>query len=152
MMTIILGHYSLELTVTHLTPFDYGLYDALSRIVWSIALCYIIFSCIQNCDGYTNRFLSHWLCQLASRLCYGIFCVHFSIILLILGTMRSPLHITVLNYIYKSLVVLFSSIFLSIFATLAFDMPFIKLEKIIFNRKSSQINNSNEKYCKPKKD
>lgn len=161
MITIILGHYPLVLTVTHLTPFDYGLYDSLSRIVWSIALCYIIFSCMHCCNGSTNRFLSHWLLQVASRLCYGIFCVHFSIILLMMGTIKSSqIHINVIKFCYKSFVVLVSSIFLAILATLAIEMPFIKLEELIFEQKSSDSNsftkkidlNCNENCCKPKID
>lgn len=157
MIAIVLGYYPLDLIVTHRTPIYYGLYDTLlTRIVWPIALCYIMFACYHNCDGFINRILSHWLWQPATRLSYAIFCVHFSIILIVMGSTKSPLHFSVLNYTESTAIVLALSIFFGILTSLAFEMPFINLEKLIFKRKSNLLNNlpknidlnANENNCK----
>lgn len=90
MATVIFGNYPLaQFTQTH-TPLEYGIYDALSRVGWAIALCYIIFACVNNYGGPINWFLGHPLWQPVSRLCYSIYIVHFSVIMVLMGTIKTP--------------------------------------------------------------
>lgn len=140
MLTIILNYYSQEVVHTDLTPLHYGLFDALSRVIWSIALCYIIFACVHHPTGSINRFLSHWFWQPVSRLSYSMFCVHFAIILVIIGTNEAPSHFSALNYSYITAVVMASMCFFSVLATLAFEVPFNNLRDVIFNRKTKIAN------------
>lgn len=135
------GYYSQELVQTDLTPLYYGLYDALSRIIWSISLSYIIFACVHDPTGLVNRFLSHRFWLPASRLTYAVFCCHFALILLIMGTMKAPLHFSILNYTYISVAVLVSMILVGILATLAFEVPFINLKNAISDQKSTILKN-----------
>lgn len=62
------------------TSLEYGLYQSLSRIVWSIALSYIIFACHHNHGGIVNWFLAHPFWQPLSQLSYSIYLMHFFVI------------------------------------------------------------------------
>ena len=129
---IIVNHQFHAQTDVNFSPFAYGLQDGLSRVVWSIATCYIIFACIHDLSGPLNWFLSHPLWQPLARLSFATYIVHRPITLYSLGTMKTPpvaseamlCSTAMLNYIL--------SIFVAILATLAFESPIINLEKVFF--------------------
>lgn len=62
------------------TPLAYGLYDGVSRVMWSTGLCYIIFACFHNYGGPVNWFLAHPFWQPISKLSYSIYLTHFTVI------------------------------------------------------------------------
>ncbi|XP_031636343.1 nose resistant to fluoxetine protein 6-like isoform X2 [Contarinia nasturtii] len=76
------------------SPIVHGLYDALSRIAWSTALCYIIFACAHGFGSVVDRFLSHSYWRPLSRLSYSIYLFHFIVIGCVTGTHNSPPHFT----------------------------------------------------------
>lgn len=85
MATVIFGNYPLAQFDTVHTALEYGVYDALSRVGWAIALCYIIFACNNGYGGPVNWFLGHPLWQPLSRLCYAIYIVHFTVVIIMMG-------------------------------------------------------------------
>lgn len=87
--------WKIELTKFHLnSTFSY---DALSRVVWSIALCYIIFACIHKKGGPINSILAHPLWQPLSRICYSIYLMHFFVIRMTMASTKSPFYFSELN-------------------------------------------------------
>lgn len=75
-------------------------YDALGRVGWSIALCYIIFACINNSGGIVNWFLSHPLWQPISRISYAIYLLHFFVMASILAPIKTPSYFSELNIVW----------------------------------------------------
>lgn len=67
---------------------DEALYYTLHRLLWAIALCYIIFACIHGYGGPVNWFLSLKLWQPIVRLNYAIYLVQFGIMTIFNGSMR----------------------------------------------------------------
>lgn len=67
---------------------EYGLYDALSRVAWSMGLCYIIFACAHGYGGPVNWFLSLPLWQPLSRLSYAIYLLHFIVIMVQVASIK----------------------------------------------------------------
>lgn len=55
-------------------------YHTFTRIGWPLALCWVIFACIQGYGGLANSFLSSPLWQPLSRLSYSIFIWHLFIV------------------------------------------------------------------------
>lgn len=106
MVIVIFINYPLMQLDSTATPLEYGLYDALSRVAWSIAVCYIIFACVHNHGGFVNRFLSHPLWQPISRLSYSIYLMHLLVIMVTSATLKAPLYFSELNAV--SLFVIFS--------------------------------------------
>lgn len=131
MSAIKLANYPLQQIHLAYTPFYFGLYDAVCRVVWSIVLCYVIFACIHGSGGFVNWFLSHRLWQPLNRLCFAIFMVHPLVMTLTLGTIQSPVHISELTLFSIAVVNLVLTVFGGIVATLVFESPVINIEKLI---------------------
>lgn len=51
-------------------------YYTLTRVGWALALCWVIFACVQGCGGLANSFLASPLWQPLSRLSYSVFIWH----------------------------------------------------------------------------
>lgn len=67
---------------------DEALYNVFSRLLWAIAICYIIFACVHGFGGPVNWFLSLKLWQPISRLGYAVYLVHYVIMIIYNGSMR----------------------------------------------------------------
>lgn len=109
MVAVVLTNYPLLQFDSQATPVEYGLYDALSRIAWSVAVCYIIFACVRNSGGPINYFLSHPLWQPLSRLSYSIYLIHIFIIWITMATTKTSLYFSEWNAV--CFCILFSKLF-----------------------------------------
>lgn len=141
MLAIVFGNRIFYQNNPNLVPLHYGLYDALSRVFWSIALCYIIFACVHNLSGPVNWFLSHpWWLPL-SRLSYAICLIHYPLLKVTMFTVKSLPHFNEFTIIYGFITAYMSCIFVAIVATLTFELPIINITKILFsNSKQSDPN------------
>lgn len=110
----------------------YGLNDGLGRVIWAIAMCYIIFACIHDLGGPINWFLSHPLWRPLARISFAIYILHHPIPLLMVGTMKTPPIINETKLLGIALLNCIISIFVAIVGTIAFEIPFIYLEKEFF--------------------
>lgn len=97
MFIVIFANYPLQQLNTTATPEEFAFYDAYSRVFWSIALCYIIFTCVHGHGGLINKFLSHPLWQPLSRLSYSIYLLHLVVMMITTASIKSPLHFSELN-------------------------------------------------------
>lgn len=129
----IFANYPLQQLTSESTPLDHGLYDALSRVAWSAGVCYIIFACVQNAGGPVNTILSHPLWQPFSKLGYTIYMVHFSVVMITMATIKAPPHISELSAFIFFIGNYVLSVFVGIVAMLAFETPFVKLDKYMFS-------------------
>lgn len=59
-----------------LSTLDESLYYTLTRVGWPLAMCWVVFVCIQGYGGLANSFLSTPLWQPLSRLSYSVFIWH----------------------------------------------------------------------------
>lgn len=135
MLAVIFVNYPLVQSDTTSTPLDYALYDALGRILWSIALCYIVFACVHDSGGPVNWFLSYPLWQPISRVCYAIYLIHFSVLLTLVASMKAPPYLNELMAFHAFIGSYILTVFISFIASLAFESPIVIIEKLIFNRK-----------------
>lgn len=117
------------------SPFAYGLQDGLSRVVWSIAICYMVFACVHGSGGPINWFLSHRFWQPLARISFSIYIVHRPIPLLTVGTMKIPPVMSETTFSMSAFLNCILSICIAIVATLAFESPIISLEKVFFGSK-----------------
>lgn len=125
--------YPLEQLDSEYQPIHYGIYDGLSRVSWSIALCYIIFACVHNSGGPVNHFLSHPLWQPFSRLCYSIYLVHIPLIISMAATMKTPFYFTHLSLFQNIILTYILTVLVSAIAALIFESPIVTIEKLIFS-------------------
>jgi len=59
-----------------LSTLEESLYYTLTRVAWPLAICWIIFACMQGYGGLANSFLSSPLWQPFSRLSYSMYIWH----------------------------------------------------------------------------
>lgn len=135
MLAVVFGQYPLLQPNSTNTPLEYGLYDALTRVGWSIALCYIIFACVNDSGGPINWFLGHPLWQPLSRVCYSVYLLHFPVLLVTMGTEKSPSYFAEFTAFHTFIANYVLTVFVSIVATLAFESPILILEKMMFSSK-----------------
>ncbi|XP_055308952.1 O-acyltransferase like protein-like [Sitodiplosis mosellana] len=142
MVVVVFFRYPLQQTDSTATPLEYALYDALSRIVWSIALFYIVFACVNKYGGCLNWFLSHPLWLPLSRLSFSIYLLHYYVTVVIMGGTKTAPVFTEWNLICTFIKVAVITILVSIVASLVFESPIVIFEKYLFgSTKSSRQNN-----------
>lgn len=132
---IVVNHQLNSKIDTNYTSFAHGLYDTLSRVIWAIAMCYIIFACVHDSSGPIDWFLSHRFWQPMARLSFAIYMVHRPIPLLMVGTMKTIIFLSEPVFFFNILINCILSIAVAIIATLAFESPIINLEKIFFENR-----------------
>lgn len=59
-----------------LTMLEYASYYTFTRIGWPLALCWVVFACMQGYGGMANSFLSSPLWQPLSKLSYSAYIFH----------------------------------------------------------------------------
>ncbi|XP_055304070.1 nose resistant to fluoxetine protein 6-like isoform X2 [Sitodiplosis mosellana] len=142
MAGVIFTNYPLVQVDSTANSLDYGLYDALSRVAWSIALIFIIFSCVHNSGGPVNWFLSHPLWQPISRLCYSIYLLHFPCVMVVMSSMKASPYFSELIAFHAFIGNYMLTVFVAAIATLAFESPIIIIEKLIFDQKKKPETNA----------
>lgn len=68
-----------------------SLYLAFHRPAWSLGIAWIIFACALGYGGAANKILALPIFEILSRLSYGMYLIHYSIIQLRYLAMRSPI-------------------------------------------------------------
>uniref|UniRef100_A0A6P4EQ16 Nose resistant to fluoxetine protein 6-like isoform X1 n=1 Tax=Drosophila rhopaloa TaxID=1041015 RepID=A0A6P4EQ16_DRORH len=63
-------------TAPPLSTLEESLYYTLTRLAWPMAICWVIFACMQGYGGLANSFLSTPLWQPLSRLSYSVYIWH----------------------------------------------------------------------------
>lgn len=116
------------------TAFELGLFTALTRVAWPIAICYIIFACARDFGGPVNWFLSLPIWQPFARLSYAFFLFHFPIIQ-IAASSDSPPIFDEFKAFQLFIAVSALTILVAVPATLAFDSPLDTIGKMIFASK-----------------
>lgn len=112
------------------TPLQYGLYNAYCHPFFALSMCYIIFACANNAGGPVNWFLSHPLWKPISVLSYGIYMVHFPVIMWTTTLMKTPIYFNKIIAIQYFLGNFILSALVAIPMILAFELPIAAIEKI----------------------
>lgn len=132
MLIVIFGNYPFQQPDSTISPLYYGLYDSLSRVIWSIALCYVIFACVHNSTSIVNRFLSHPAWQPISRLSFSIYLVHPLVLVTSEASLKTPPYFNEILFFRDFIGNCVISFIIAAFASLAFESPIVNIEKFIF--------------------
>lgn len=138
MTTAVFANYPLQQPNSVSTPLHYGLYDALSRVAFSSAVCYIIFACIQQSGGPVNTILSHRLWRPLSKLSYAIYMVNFSVIIVTMASAKTPPYFSELSAFHSFIGNYVLSLFIAIIGMLAFEKPFVIIDSLVFSSEKSE--------------
>jgi peptidoglycan/LPS O-acetylase OafA/YrhL len=74
------------------TVLEGALFNSLSRVCWSGALCVVILLCVNGYGGVVNSFLSSNVFTVLIRLNYNVYLLHLLVIGEVVGQGRTPIH------------------------------------------------------------
>ncbi|XP_048777960.2 nose resistant to fluoxetine protein 6-like [Ostrea edulis] len=109
-----------------------ALYNAVNRTVWGAAVCWVIFACATGNGGYINTLLSWKAFVPLSRLTYCAYLVHPLVMYVYYLNRNFPFYMTDLDFVYIFLANLVVSYGMAFILSIAFESPFMGLEKVMF--------------------
>lgn len=130
MAAIVFGNYPYYQIDPASTPLEFGLFESISRILWSIAICYIIFACIHDSGGPVNWFLSLPIWQSISPLSYAIYLNHCFLMTITMVSMKIPPYFSELSAFQNFLSILMLSAIVAIPLVLGFELPIDAMNKL----------------------
>lgn len=130
MVASVLGHYPYYQIQPMSSPFEFGLFEPLSRITWSISVCYMIFACIHDSGGVVNWFLSLSIFQPFSKLSYGIYLNHCYLMTVTMVSLKIPPYFDELSAFQNYLSILMLATIVAIPLVLAFELPIDAINKL----------------------
>ncbi|KAK3766954.1 hypothetical protein RRG08_059823 [Elysia crispata] len=108
-----------------------ALYNSLDRIAWGAAVCWVIFACATGYGGFINTLLSWKAFVPLSRLTYCTYLVHLLVIEYFFSSQRRHFYMDNTDVVFTFLGVLVMSMLVAFAASMAFEAPFMGLEKIL---------------------
>ena len=122
-----------EKQVPEINSFSRVSYGSFNRLAWSIAVGWLIFSCVHGYGGPVNKFLSWRAFTPLSRLTYVVYLVHLNYMFTWKDTLRKPIYYTDLDHVQFYLGVVFGVNLLAFAISVTVEAPFLNLEKLIFS-------------------
>ncbi|KAH8247742.1 hypothetical protein KR038_009247 [Drosophila bunnanda] len=110
-------------------------YYTLTRVGWPLALCWVVFACMQGYGGLANSFLSSPLWQPLSKLSYSVFIWHLFIMEINERSVRSNSYFSDYQVMMKFWSTLGFSLLLSYLMYLLIEAPCGGLDNFLRSRK-----------------
>ena len=117
--------------------FESALYNCLSRPLWSLALSWVIFSCMHGYGGIINTFLCWKLWVPLGKLTYMVYLIHPLLMVFYYSTSEQKFLYSDLNYAFAYIGLLTVTYITSFFAVLMIESPLVQIEKLLSNRIST---------------
>ncbi|XP_031334569.1 O-acyltransferase like protein-like isoform X2 [Photinus pyralis] len=115
-----------------------AIYIALVRPAWALAVAAVIFTCANGYAGPVNWFLSLPIFEVLSRFTYTLYVVHYIVIFVLTSQMRTTVLFRNLEAMHQFWGDFAFTLFVATLVTLAFELPAIEIEKIIFAKKRTE--------------
>ncbi|XP_033732240.1 nose resistant to fluoxetine protein 6-like [Pecten maximus] len=115
-----------------------ALYNTTNRIAWGVSICWVIFACATGNGGFVNTLLSWKAFIPLSRLTYCGYLIHPIVMFAFYFSHQTPIHYTNFSLIMIYLGFLCLTFMGAFILSLAFEAPFMGLEKVIFKRERSE--------------
>lgn len=135
---IVYGLYDDVNGYVHLSQSVKDLYNTTHRTVWGACVGWVVFACATGNGGFINTLLSWSFFTPLARLTYCAYLIHPILIYAYYSSLRSPLYMddSTLAVVFSGIMVL--TYMFAFVLSLAFEAPLLSLEKLTFNRGSSE--------------
>ncbi|XP_046631188.1 nose resistant to fluoxetine protein 6-like isoform X2 [Daphnia pulicaria] len=128
-----------EATVPVIDPFIRVSYGVLNHSAWAITIGWIIFACTHGYGGFVHRFLSWKLFIPLSRLSYSVYLTHLIYTFAYISHLRKPYYFTEISGAMNFAGILVISFLLAFVVSVAVEMPFVNLDKLLFAGDSKSL-------------
>ncbi|KAL7286332.1 hypothetical protein TKK_0019290 [Trichogramma kaykai] len=112
-------------------------FNALSKPIWALAVCWVIYTCVNNQAGPVSHFLSWKYFMPLSRISYCLYLVHFVLEAIETFAERTPAYFSQINIWHYYLSDLIICTMIAFIFSLMFESPIVVLEKILLQPKST---------------
>lgn len=119
-------------------------YGGLHRTAWGLAVAWVIFACVTGYGGFINTFLSYPGFIPLSRLTYAGYLVHINVLYFTDVTMKGTMYVDEIRLVYRLLAHVITTFAFAVPLSLAFEVPFMNLEKIMFGPGKTKTDISNQ--------
>ena len=109
-----------------------ALYGGLHRLVWALALSWVILACVKGVGGPANSILSWPTWVPLARLSYCIYLIHITVMSIVNSYASYRVKISHPLIIYYNIFVLALSVALAYALSMLFEAPLVHLEKILY--------------------
>ncbi|XP_026847265.1 nose resistant to fluoxetine protein 6 isoform X1 [Drosophila persimilis] len=116
-----------------------SLYYTLTRVGWPLALCWIVFACMQGHGGLANSFLSSPLWQPLSRLSYSVYIWHLFVQEVNSRSVRTNTYFSDYNLMLKFWSDFGITILMSYLLYIVIEAPFGGLDNLLRSREKSVL-------------
>ncbi|XP_066933867.1 nose resistant to fluoxetine protein 6-like isoform X1 [Clytia hemisphaerica] len=107
------------------------IYGMSFRLVWAIAICWVIYACHNGYGSIINDFLGWKVFIPLSRLTYGVYLIHFYVIDYYFATLNVNFHFTEVTLAFAFIPIIVTSYFLSYIVAVCIEYPVFNLEKLL---------------------
>ncbi|CAG4949231.1 unnamed protein product [Colias eurytheme] len=108
-----------------------NLIDSFTRSVWCASLGWIIFVCVNGYGGPINYILSMGIWKIPSRISYGMYLVHFSLMVAYYASAVEPVYFSIGSGIFDFIGHFTLTFVVSFCVTVLIDAPFSTVTKLI---------------------
>nr|XP_054918987.1 nose resistant to fluoxetine protein 6-like [Dermacentor andersoni] len=130
-----------------------ALYAGLNRIVWSLPFWWLHYACVTGRGGSLNALLSSRIFQVLGRLVYGTYLIHFPLLLVRIGIIKTPLQAEEFFQTLEFIGITVLSMTLAVLLNITCESPIDTLDRMLFRsvdkRIIKELNNSGEASKKP---
>ncbi|XP_052756126.1 O-acyltransferase like protein-like [Galleria mellonella] len=99
------------------------LVNSFMRPIWSLCVSWMIFACVHGYAGPINWLLSHPMWKILGRLSYAMYIFHYPLMILVNGTVRTPLYFSNEFAIQKFLADFVTAVLVAYIVTMFVDAP-----------------------------
>nr|CAH0109342.1 unnamed protein product [Daphnia galeata] len=142
MISIILGAavtygeaYNTNQSVLEMSSELTATFGPVHRIAWACFVAWIIFACSHGYGGVLNRILSWKGFLPLSRLTYCVYLIHFDYVLIYYSALRKRFYYRMFEEFITLFGIFFYLFALAFFISVSLEVPFLRLEKLIFSSK-----------------
>ncbi|XP_074602908.1 nose resistant to fluoxetine protein 6-like [Brevipalpus obovatus] len=116
------------------------IFDSTNRILWSLAVGWIIYASAAGYGGLFYDFLSHKIFAPFAKITFCVYLTHMLFIWVYMGSRRELTHTSVYNGIYMFLPHWLLAQVFGIICAALFEAPFLNIQKLLANRTQAQCN------------
>ena len=114
------------------TTAERSFYNGFHRLAWSICLSWVIMACVKGVGGPVNTILSWKAWVPLARMSYCIYLVHMTVMDYFISLPSYTVTVSQALCIYFTIFIIFVSIGIAYLCVMAFEAPFVHLEKLLF--------------------
>ncbi|XP_030747215.1 nose resistant to fluoxetine protein 6-like [Sitophilus oryzae] len=149
LLAVVYGSFIFYVPEIHISKVVSSLFASMHHLIWGASIGWMIIAITEGHSGIIKPLTSWKPGFFLNRINYSAYILHGTIQLYSVGTLRSPVYISVFNMLLYALGDIMASYYIGFFLTVFFESPIIQLESLLRKNKFGKEENCDaENYTK----